>query len=447
MKERLAPDLFATLKEVGQAAKGISMSAYVVGGFVRDLLLGKPTLDVDIVVEGDGIALAKALAEKWDAKLTIHERFMTATLQWMQGRVGAWEQKNSSPLSPLHPCTPANAVSAPLHPCTLGRMDIATARKERYPKPAMLPDVEPSTIAEDLWRRDFSINAMAICLSPERLGELVDPTGGYEDLRQGIIRVLHDKSFVDDPTRIFRAVHYEQRFGFRMERKTLQLLKHARDGNLLTKLTCDRIKHELWRILKEREPSKPIRQLHRLGILQIVAPELNITHRSLAWLEATKTWLDWFALNRPNEPMEREWALLLPLLPEAKAVTQFCCHYQLGERERQAGIAMLNALRRLTPKRPSGFVRWLNPLPLEATLAIAAKRTGVADRKWQRYFLEWRFARPDITGDDLKAHGIIGRAIAVGLQAALAAKLDKNADAKEQLRLALRAARVQMKGG
>lgn len=432
MQQHLSPEKVTLLREIGEVAFAMDMTAYAVGGFVRDLLLGTPTLDVDIVVEGNGSTLARALAKRWNAKLTGHERFMTATLQLRQKEKSEKQDSLSAPLPSL-----------PFALCPFVRVDIATARRERYPKPAVLPEVEPATITDDLWRRDFTINAMAICLAPDRFGELVDPTGGYDDLQRGIIRVLHDKSFVDDPTRIFRAVRYEQRFGFFIDRKTLRLLKEARDASLLTKLTCDRIKHELWRILQEREPDKPLWRLKRLGIFPIVAPELRATPKRLVWLRRLGEWLDWHKAHFPDELLGREGALLLPLLPNESAVHSFCRRYQLGERERKMGIGLLQAMGNREPKRRSGWVRWLNPLPTEAALALAAKRADVADRQWKRYFLEWRKARPDISGEDLKAHGITGRAIAIGLQAALVAKLDRNSDAAEQLRVALKAARCE----
>ncbi|MCX7967136.1 MAG: hypothetical protein N3B10_01470, partial [Armatimonadetes bacterium] len=420
MHERLPKEVISLLREIGELSSQRGLTVYAVGGFVRDLLLGVPTLDIDVVVEGNGIAFSKELAQLWGTGLTIHERFLTATLHWAQ-----------------HPET---SFARP-YAHTLARLDIATARKESYPQPAVLPEVEPATILDDLWRRDFSINAMAVCLSPDRFGELIDPTNGHEDLKRGIIRVLHEKSFVDDPTRIFRAVRYEQRFGFAIERETLKLICQARDESLLTKLSRDRIKHELWRIFREREPAKPIERLRQLGILAIVAPELKLTPRRIVWLKRTNRWLHWFSEKFPEKVLEREWALLMSLLSDKSAIELFCQRYQLSEREKEIGIVLLKAAKRRTPKRPSGWVRWLNPLPLEAALTLAGMRAAVEDKNWQRYFLEWRWARPDVTGDDLKTQGISGRAIAIGLQAALAAKLDKNADCDEQLKIALRKAR------
>ncbi|MGQ9462078.1 MAG: CCA tRNA nucleotidyltransferase [Candidatus Fervidibacter sp.] len=422
-RNKLSEKVVSLLREIGTLAGQMGMTAYAVGGFVRDLILGTPTLDVDIVVEGDSVALAYELARMWGAKLTVHQRFLTATLRW--------ESPNEAKALTLSPPQP--------YPVT--RLDIATARMERYPEPAILPEVEPATLLDDLLRRDFSINAMAVCLEPNRFGELLDPTGGYRDLQSGVVRVLHDRSFVDDPTRIFRAVRYEQRFGFRIEPKTLRLIRKARDESLLTRLTRDRIKQELWRTLREREPVKPMRRLKELGILTVIAPELSATPKRLDWMGRVNRWLQWFESNLPDKRLEREWALLLPLLPNHEAVISFCQRYQLGQWERESAISLFKAAKRRTPKRPSKWVQWLNPSPLEVALVIAAKRANQNEPIWQRYFSDWRWARPDISGEDLKAYGLSGRTIAIGLQAALEAKLDMNADATVQLKVALRKAK------
>lgn len=438
LKEKLPGSVVDFLLGLGKIASQMGMTAYAVGGFVRDLLLGTPTLDIDIVVEGDGIALAKKIAEMWRLKLTIHERFLTATLRRELER-GVMQSRRALQRFPID--SENTHVPEPVLPFTISRIDIATARKERYPQPAALPEVEPATISDDLLRRDFTINAMAICLAPGRFGELVDPNGGSGDLRKGIVRVLHERSFIDDPTRIFRAVRYEQRFGFKIEPQTLSLICQARDESLLTKLTRDRIKHEIWRILRENDPVKPMKRLRDLSVLSIVAPELSADAKRLKWMQRTIEWLNWFSERFPEKRLEREWALLLPLLPSVEAVDSFSRRYQLGEHEKECALAMLRESKRRAPKRPSSWVRWLNPLPLEAALVLAAKEASTNDPIRRRYFLEWRWARPDITGEDLKALGITGRAISIGLQSALVAKLDKGADTNEQLKIALKEAK------
>ena len=170
---------------------------YLVGGTVRDILLGEQSFDVDIAVEGDAIELAKALAEALDGRVRPHEKFGTAVVLYGDG----------------------------------GRIDVVTTRTEFYDAPAALPTVEHATIREDLFRRDFTINAMAVSLKGDDLGRLVDPFGGRADLDAGVIRVLHNLSFIDDPTRIFRAIRYENRYGFRMDEHTARLARSCdRDG-------------------------------------------------------------------------------------------------------------------------------------------------------------------------------------------------------------------------
>ena len=171
------------------ALSGPYEGVYLVGGTVRDLLLGEPSFDVDIAVEGDAIALAEALAQALGGRVRTHRKFGTAAVFYGER----------------------------------GRVDVVTARTESYDAPAVLPSVEHAGIHDDLFRRDFTINAMAVSLREDDLGQLVDPFGGRTDLEARRIRVLHARSFVDDPTRIFRAVRYENRLGFRMDEETLRL--------------------------------------------------------------------------------------------------------------------------------------------------------------------------------------------------------------------------------
>ena len=176
LEERLPPDLVGCIRKAGETAAERGEQLYLVGGAVRDMLLGRGTLDIDLVVEGNAISLAETLAGQLGGKVTAHSRFGTATLK----------RDNKS-------------------------IDFVTARSEVYQKPGALPQVQPGSITDDLARRDFSINAMAVALHPERSGELIDLYGGIEDLKNKSIRVLHEKSFTDDATRIWRAVRYEQR--------------------------------------------------------------------------------------------------------------------------------------------------------------------------------------------------------------------------------------------
>jgi len=238
IEKRLPADTFNFIKAAGEVAERQQQRLYMVGGVVRDLLLERSTLDLDLVVEGDGINLARELAAINHAKVTAHPRFGTAKLQWDNGST-----------------------------------DVATARAETYARPGALPTVKPGTIKTDLSRRDFTINAMAIELNPGHFGELIDPYVGKDDLEQKSVRVLHTKSFIDDATRIWRALRYEQRLDFRIESTTLKLLK--RDIAMLATISGDRIRHELELILKEAVPEKALRRADELGVLAELHPSLK----------------------------------------------------------------------------------------------------------------------------------------------------------------------------
>jgi tRNA nucleotidyltransferase (CCA-adding enzyme) len=237
MEEQIPHDLLEFILKAGGLAQKQQQRLYLVGGAVRDLLLERCTLDIDLVVEGDAIKMAQEMAPINQSKVTHHSRFGTAKLQW----------RNRS-------------------------ADIATARAETYARPGALPTVKPGTITEDLARRDFTVNAMAIELNPQHFGELIDLHGGQRDIDKRLIRVLHEKSFIDDATRIWRALRYEQRLDFNIEPATLTLIK--RDIDRLDAISGDRIRHELELILKEEMPEKALRRAGELGVLSKIHPSL-----------------------------------------------------------------------------------------------------------------------------------------------------------------------------
>jgi tRNA nucleotidyltransferase (CCA-adding enzyme) len=215
---------------------------FAVGGFVRDMQLGEDNLDIDIVVEGDGLKLASRLARDLNGLLTVHKFFGTATINTYC--------KNTAKLQ--------NALEQEI------RLDIATARKEIYKHPADYPRVVFSTIEDDLGRRDFTINAMAVSLNKGSFGEILDTYNGRKDLKDGIIRVLHDNSFMDDPTRIFRAVRFEQRYSFKINRKTMLSMKSAIQSGMLDCLSRQRIIKEKKLIKKEKSALKILARLECL---------------------------------------------------------------------------------------------------------------------------------------------------------------------------------------
>jgi tRNA nucleotidyltransferase (CCA-adding enzyme) len=264
LRQALPMTLLSMLWQARDAANRMGYSLYVVGGFVRDLLLGKPTLDLDLVVEGDAIALARELAKQLKGRVRSHARFGTAKVI-LGGTAGT------------------NLPSS---------LDFVTARTEFYQHPTALPEVERSSIKQDLYRRDFTINTMAICLDGDRYGELLDFYGGERDLRDGLVRALHNFSFVEDPTRILRAVRLEQRLGFKLESRTAELIDDAL--GLLGRVTGERLRHELELILEERAPAMAIRRLAELGVLRRLEPGLDFDE----WLgEKMEQAMQWSVLH------------------------------------------------------------------------------------------------------------------------------------------------------
>jgi len=224
------------LRDAGICAEEMGFGAYAVGGLVRDLFLHRDNLDIDVVIEGDSIAFASRFAADHGARLTIYTRFKTATLVFRGGF----------------------------------KVDVAMARTETYDRPGALPLVRPGSIRDDLFRRDFSINTLAICLNPGQFGVLLDPFGARDDIEGKSIRILHRASFVDDPTRIFRAVRFAKRFGFRIEDNTGILIRDAISAGLIEVLSGHRIASELRLILQEEDPPPIVQCLEELGILSRV---------------------------------------------------------------------------------------------------------------------------------------------------------------------------------
>ena len=237
--EALPPHAYELLQRASAMSEEQGWELYLVGGYVRDCFLKIPDYDIDIAVVGDAPALARKLAEESGAQAEIHEAFGTAVLTYEGDTFD---------------------------------LDIVTARSERYEHAGALPIIKPGTIADDMARRDFTVNAMAIRILPGDIGPLFDPHGGLDDMRSGLIRVLHDASFIDDPTRLFRAVKLAVRLGWRIETHTLELILQAvRDGVLAT-VSMDRITHELLLIMEEPKAEDTLAELQKLGLLTNIHP-------------------------------------------------------------------------------------------------------------------------------------------------------------------------------
>jgi len=274
-RELLPGEVQRVLREVGEIAEKRGVRAYLVGGVVRDLLLGVANLDVDVVVEGDGIGLAKELVARTGGRVRAHAKFGTAVA----------------------------VLPGDFH------LDVASARREFYDRPAALPEVERSSIREDLARRDFSINSMAIALDTPHRGELLDFFGGLRDLNHRKIRVLHNLSFVEDPTRIYRAVRFGRRYGFFMDEHTEELARQAIEMRMVEHLTDVRIREELIAILSEESAFAAVERLDELGALKGIHPKIvadDELARTFANVDDVLRRLDVYFSARP-----RRWVILL----------------------------------------------------------------------------------------------------------------------------------------
>jgi tRNA nucleotidyltransferase (CCA-adding enzyme) len=364
------PELVGNLPGI-DALRGIAekVPAYLVGGAVRDLLLGvQDGPDLDVAIEGDVDALSGAPGFEIERE----GRFLT-------GRLVLGELK----------------------------VDVARARAETYPQPGALPEVRPATVGEDLARRDFTVNAMAFPLAADQ-AELIDPHGGLGDLREGRLRVLHDRSFIDDPTRALRAARYAARFGFDLEPGTAKLL----EGSDLSSVSDDRIQNELRRIAAEGDPARALRLIVDWGVMPALDPTAPERVAEVVRLASNPPWAGW---------ADRELAVMLAIVRPLPQVRELAA---------------------ATPERPSEIVRLAEPW--DPAQLLVARALGA---EWlDRYAGEFRLVRLEITGEDLIAAGIPeGPAIGQGLDAALSGKLDGEISGRdEELRIAVAAARGEI---
>ena len=369
IEKRLPAEIISFVHLAGEVAQNHGWSLYLVGGVVRDLILGRTTFDLDLMVEGNAIELAQRLARTNQMKIIIHPRFSTAKLlrdKWS--------------------------------------IDLTTARSETYVKPGALPSVKPGSLSSDLFRRDFTINAMAICLTPGHYGELIDLHGGRDDLKRGLIRVLHEKSFTDDATRIWRALRYEQRLNFQMETNTLQLLK--RDIPMLDTISGDRIWYELECALKEEHPEKVLHRAEELNVLQKLHPAL----KGNGWL--AQRFEQARQLNLPNSPPVGLYLALLayPLSNEENEdlISRLRLSKSLSQTLRDTNNLKTN-LQSLVDSAltPSRIYHLLHDYSLPAITAISlACDSPVARQHIQLFLNKLRYIKSALTGDDLKIMGI-----------------------------------------
>jgi len=400
--------IFNLLKKIGNIADNYQFRVYAVGGIVRDLILDYKNLDIDLVVEGEAIKFAQILSEKIKGKLVTYQKFGTAVL-FMPGGF---------------------------------RIDLASSRIEFYEYPAALPTVELSSIKNDLSRRDFTINAMAIGLNQDNFGQLIDFFGGLRDIREKRIKVLHNLSFVEDPTRIFRAVRFEQRYNFKIDTQTEFLIKTAVDMKMFEKVSAERMREELLPILSEAEPLKAIRRMAQLHELRFIHPRLKLTKLTVKYFNSVKKSLNW-AKDNLDESIS-EWLIYLFALvsnlnlKETKGVVQkFAFSKEDTEKllsYKKDNENILRQLRRNRRLKPSNLYQLLSPYSIEFVLMILSKTNSQrAKQRIKKYLKIYKGVSLKTTGYDLKKLGLKpSPRFKVLLDRLLYAKLDRGFKTKKE---------------
>lgn len=379
--ERLPSNVVKLLMDSGEVADEYGYNAYLVGGLVRDIILKRENLDVDIVIEGNGIKFAKIFASKHKAKVKSHAKFGTANLSMPDGF----------------------------------KLDIATARMERYEAPAALPLVELSSLKRDLLRRDFTINTLAVCLNKNDFGVLIDHFSALKDIKERVLRVIHNLSFIEDPTRILRALRFEQRFEFKIGKLTETLIQNAIKINCFKNLSSQRLFAELKLILMEEDPGKIIQRMDDYDILKFISPKLTLTNEIKNILTRIKGILVWFNLlylNLDYEPWKIYFLGLTHVLPD-DALYKLATWGKAQNKEimnlvdsRHQTRRALKELYRVKEGKNYSVYRILSPLPPEMMLyTMAITRSEKIKRYVSIFFTKLRDTKVLLNGKDLIALG------------------------------------------
>jgi tRNA nucleotidyltransferase (CCA-adding enzyme) len=386
MKERFPEKFHQWLMEFGRVGDALGYAVYAVGGFVRDLLMRVENFDVDVVVEGDGIRFAEEFEKTFPCRIRTHKKFGTAIILLPGGL----------------------------------KVDVATARFEIYDSPAALPTVERGSIKMDLYRRDFTINTLAIQLNPRSFGELSDFFGGVRDIKEKVIRVLHNLSFVEDPTRVFRAIRFEQRLGFQTGKHTQNLMRNAVKMGFMDRLSGGRILSELILILEEANPIPALKRMRDYHLFHFLHPQLKFDPETETLFKEIQHVTSWFDLLFLEEQYERWLIYFYGLMDSLKEeeIDQLCGRLAMNEklRKRVMGgkrnadrtllqiFSWINA--KVQPKRSEIF-GVLDPLPTEEKLFMMAKTTQMETRRYiSLYFTQLKDTKPLLKGADLLQMGI-----------------------------------------
>lgn len=426
MRDRLPEEVRRILTLSGELGRKLGLPVYAVGGFARDLLMNYPNQDIDLVAEGNGIALARALAHELGGRVREHEKFLTSVVIY-HDREG----------NERH-------------------IDVATARLEYYEYPAALPTVELSSIKMDLFRRDFSINALAIRLDCEPAGDVVDFFGGQRDIKDGLIRVLHTLSFVEDPTRCIRAVRFEQRYKFRIGPGTEKLIRNILPMHLLDKLSSHRLFNEFCHLCDEENSAECLIRLDELGILKALGQKLVLNPAKISLLKKVKGILSWHKLLFFEET-SRNWICYFLAISHNLNYADALKNYNalgMPAARKDEIMRQREHMRKTRPQllewqkgysmgkaKISQLYELLSPLDLEILLYLMATvNNGELKKNISRFITQWRREKADINGNDLKRLGVPqGPQYGNLLKRALLEKLDGKApNAKSQLAFVLK---------
>lgn len=400
----LPKDILPVINKIAKLAEDKRCKAYLVGGFVRDLLLGVKNTDIDVTVQGDALSFARYASDETGASLVEHKKFGTAAL--------------------IIPATPKSKRVYPALPIGRGlaerkggvKIDVAAARKEFYKHPAALPSVESSSIKDDLDRRDFTINAMAISIDRKDFGELIDFFDGVQDLERRRIRVLHEKSFIDDPTRIFRAVRFEQRYNFRIDEFTARLIRNAVQAEMFNKVSGPRLRTEIELLLKEKEPLKAIKRMKSLDELRFISPKIRFGAPQEGYSrnvkKLTSVYGKYFSTTRPLDLWLVYFMIMIDRINLSEAL-KVCGRFVMRrddklriiseKKSEKKVIALLSSKKEIPPSR---IYRILKPLSPETLLFIMAKRGDRLLKSRVKDFLaEYNGVYLSLKGDDLKRLG------------------------------------------
>ncbi|VEN73489.1 putative tRNA nucleotidyltransferase (CCA-adding enzyme) [Candidatus Desulfarcum epimagneticum] len=382
MRERLSKRVIGVLEKIGEIARREGFGAYVAGGFVRDLFLFRKNEDMDIVIEGDGIAFARKYAALSGARVHSHKKFGTAVIIFPDGF----------------------------------KIDVASARLEFYKYPAAMPTVRMSSIKLDLFRRDFTINTLAIQLNPGAFGALIDFFSGRKDIKKKTVRVLHNLSFVEDPTRVFRAIRFEQRFGFKIGKLTSGLIENAVAMDFFKRLSGRRVFNELRQILEEENPLPAVSRMADYGLLSVIDEKVALTDSLSTMFKSVHKVLSWYELLFLEESYMKWTVYFIALTKDCdeKTCREICRRYEapmdlekLFCEDRFEADRRLREMARGVPGSNSGVRRLFFPFRTEIILyMMAAARTDEIKRAISLYFTRLRYVDISVAGKDIKKAGL-----------------------------------------